>query len=129
MCVKKRADDRKGKRFTSCFMWHWDQLELVQFSGVSWEMSALQWEVQLSQWSVTEDQVDLLAIEGVVGALGYGPPGDLLAREGDQGLAAALATEVVQDENGVWLELKKKKRKEKKKDMKISETCFHAAAA
>lgn len=55
--------------------------------------------------SVTEGQVDLLAVESVVGALGYSPPGDLLAREGDQGLAAALATEVIQYENGVWLEL------------------------
>lgn len=52
-------------------------------------------------WSVTEDQVDLLAIEGVVGALSYGPPGDFLTGECDQGLATALATEVVQDENGV----------------------------
>lgn len=58
--------------------------------------------------SVAEDQVDLLAVEGAVGALGHGPPGDLLTREGDQGLAAALATEVVQDEYGVWLELQKK---------------------
>lgn len=49
--------------------------------------------------------MDLLAVEGVVGALSYGPPGDLLIGESDQGLAAALATEVVQDENGVWLEL------------------------
>lgn len=56
-------------------------------------------------WSVTEDQVDLLAVEGVIGALGYCLPGDLLTGEGDQGLAAALATEVVQDKNGVWLEL------------------------
>lgn len=56
-------------------------------------------------WSVTEDQVDLLAVEGVVGTLGYGPSCDLLTGEGDQGFAAALATEVVQDENGVWLEL------------------------
>lgn len=47
------------------------------------------------QRSVTEDQVDLLAIERVVGALGYGLPGDLLVREGDQSLAAALAAEVV----------------------------------
>lgn len=45
--------------------------------------------------SVTEAQTDLLTIEGVVGALGHGSPGDLLAREGDQGLAAALAAEVV----------------------------------
>lgn len=51
--------------------------------------------------SVTEDQVDLLAIEGMVGALSYSPPGDLLTGEGDQGLTTALATEVVQDENGV----------------------------
>lgn len=49
--------------------------------------------------------MDLLPIEGVVGALGYSPPGDLLTGEGDQGLAAALPTEVIQDENGVWLKL------------------------
>lgn len=55
--------------------------------------------------------MDLLAVEGVVGALGYGPPGDLLAGEGDQGLAAALATKVVQDENGVWLELWRKRHR------------------
>lgn len=57
------------------------------------------------KWSVTEDQVDLLAVEGMVGALGYGPPGHLLTGEGDQGLATALATEIVQNENGIWLEL------------------------
>lgn len=61
------------------------------------------------QWSVTQDQVDLLAVEGVVGALGYGPPGNFLTMKGDQGLAAALAAEVVQDEDAVWLELQKKK--------------------
>lgn len=81
-------------------------------------MSAFQWEVKLremkGQWSVTEDQVDLLAVEKVVGALGYGLPGNLLTRKGDQGLAAALATEVVQNENGVWLELERKKNKTKK---------------
>lgn len=49
--------------------------------------------------------MDLLAVEGVVGALGYGPPGNFLTVKGDQGLAAALAAEVVQDEDGVWLEL------------------------
>lgn len=49
--------------------------------------------------------MDLLPIEGVVGALGYSLPGDLLTGEGDQGLAAALPTEVIQDENGVWLKL------------------------
>lgn len=49
--------------------------------------------------------MDLPAIETVVGALGYSLPGDLFAGEGDQGLAAALAAEVVQDENGIWLEL------------------------
>lgn len=74
-------------------------------------MSAFQWEAKLSdrkdQRSVTEDQVDLLAVESVVGALGYGLPGDLLTGEGDQGLAAALTTEVVQDENGIWLELQR----------------------
>lgn len=78
-------------------------------------MSAFQREVKLremkGQWSVTEDQVDLLAVEKVVGALGYGLPGNLLTGKGDQGLAAALATEVVQNENGVWLELERKKTK------------------
>lgn len=62
--------------------------------------------------------MDLLAVEEVVGALGYGPSGDLLAREGDQGLAAALATEVIQDEYGVWLELQEKKKKTTKKNTK-----------
>lgn len=74
-------------------------------------MSAFQWEAKLSdrkdQWSVTEDQVDLLAVESVFGALGDGLPGDLLTGEGDQGLATALTTEVVQDENGIWLELQR----------------------
>lgn len=57
------------------------------------------------QQSVTEGQVDLLAVEGVVGALSYSLSGNLLTGEGDQGLAAALATEVIQDKNGVWLKL------------------------
>lgn len=55
--------------------------------------------------SVTERQVDLLAVEEVVGVLAHSPPRHLLARECDQGLATALAAEIVQDENGVWLEL------------------------
>lgn len=55
--------------------------------------------------------MDLLPIEGVVGALGYSLPGDLLTGEGDQGLAAALPTEVIQDENGVWLKLQGGKKK------------------
>lgn len=55
--------------------------------------------------------MDLLPIEGVVGALGYSLPGDLLTGEGDQGLAAALPTEVIQDENGVWLKLQGEKKK------------------
>ncbi len=81
------------------------------------------------QWSVTEDQVDLLAVEGVVGALGYGPPGDLLAREGDQGLAAALATEIVQDENGVWLELQRKNNRQTGMRQCTGATYLNAAAA
>lgn len=52
--------------------------------------------------------MDLLAVEEVAGALCYGPPGHLLAGEGDQGLATALPVEVVQDENGVGLELPRK---------------------
>lgn len=49
--------------------------------------------------------MDLLAVETVAGALGHSLPGQLLAGEGDKGLAAALAAEVVEDEDGVWLEL------------------------
>lgn len=49
--------------------------------------------------------MDLLAVESVVGALGYGLFGHLFAGECDQGLAAALSTEVVQNENSIRLEL------------------------
>lgn len=56
--------------------------------------------------------MDLLAVEEVVGVLSYSLSGDLLAGEGDQGLAAALATEVVQDENSVWLKLQQKKKRQ-----------------
>lgn len=76
------------------------------------------------QWSVTEGQVDLLPIEGVVGALGYSPPGDLLTGEGDQGLAAALPTEVIQDENGVWLKLQGKKKSDE-----VSKCIFNVTGA
>lgn len=80
--------------------------------------------------SVTEDHVDLLAVEGVVGALGYGLPGDLLTREGDQGLAAALTTEVVQDENGVWLELRTNTRRQgnKSPDLPVAAAGKHQGA-
>lgn len=63
--------------------------------------------------------MDLLAVEGVVGALGYSPPGNLLAGEGDQRLAAALAAEVVQDEDAVWLKL----QGEREKREKIKKSC------
>lgn len=56
--------------------------------------------------------MDLLAVEGVVGALSYSLPGNLLAGEGDQGLAAALATEVIQDKNAVRLKLHKQAHKQ-----------------
>lgn len=49
--------------------------------------------------------MNLLAIELAVGALGHGPAGKLLVREGDERLTAALPAEVMQDENGIWLEL------------------------
>lgn len=49
--------------------------------------------------------MDLLAVESVAGALGYGLFGHLFAGECDQCLATALAAEVVQNENGIWLEL------------------------
>lgn len=55
--------------------------------------------------SVTEKQVDLLAIKRMAWAFSYGAPGDVFIGEGDQGLAAALTTEVIQDKYGVWLEL------------------------
>lgn len=71
------------------------------------------------QWSVTEGQVDLLPIEGVVGALGYSLPGNLLTGEGDQGLAAALPTEVIQDENGVWLKLQGEKKEKVMKSVSV----------
>lgn len=54
----------------------------------------------------TESQVDLLAVEGVAGALGHGLSGHLFVGECDQCLAAALSAEVVQNENGLWLELR-----------------------
>lgn len=50
--------------------------------------------------------MDLLAVESVVGALGYGLFGHLFAGERDQGLAAALSAEVVQNENSIRLELR-----------------------
>lgn len=52
--------------------------------------------------------MDLLAVERVAGALGHRLLGRLFAGEGDQGLAAALAAEVVQNEDGVGLELRRR---------------------
>lgn len=49
--------------------------------------------------------MDLLAVESVAGALGYSLFGHLFAGECDQCLATALSTEVVQNENSIWLEL------------------------
>lgn len=74
-------------------MWSWVS---VKDAGAGWCRC---------RWSVAQGQVDLLAIETVAGALGHSLPGELLAGEGDKGLATALATEVVEDENGVGLEL------------------------
>ena len=51
--------------------------------------------------SVAKCQVDGVTREGVVGALCHCPSGRFLAGEGDQGLAAALAAEVIQHEDGV----------------------------
>lgn len=68
--------------------------------------------------------MDLLPIEGVVGALGYSLPGDLLTGEGDQGLAAALPTEVIQDENGVWLKLQGGKKSDE-----VSKCIFNVTGA
>ncbi|KAJ8252535.1 hypothetical protein COCON_G00218470 [Conger conger] len=55
--------------------------------------------------SAAAGQVDGVSGEGVVGSLGHSPPRGLLAGEGHQGLAAALAAEVVQQEDGVWQDL------------------------
>lgn len=49
--------------------------------------------------------MDLLAVESVAGALGDGLLGHVFAGECDQGLATALSTEVVQNENSIRLEL------------------------
>lgn len=49
--------------------------------------------------------MNLLATELAVGAIRHGPAGNLLVREGDERLTAALPAEVIQDENGLWLEL------------------------
>lgn len=57
----------------------------------------------------TESQVDRLAVEGVAGALGHGLSGHLFVGECDQCLAAALSAEVVQNENGIWLELRRRR--------------------
>ena len=51
--------------------------------------------------SVAICQADGVTGEGVVGALCHSPSGRFLAGEGDQGLAAALAAEVIQHEDGV----------------------------
>lgn len=55
--------------------------------------------------SVAAGQVDGLSGEGAAGELGHGLPGRLPAGEGHQGLPAPLAAQVVQDEDGVRLEL------------------------
>ena len=55
--------------------------------------------------SAAAGQVDGVSGEGVIGALGHGAPGRLLAGEGHQGFAAALAAEVVQQEDGVRRDL------------------------
>lgn len=73
--------------------------------------------------------MDLPVVEGVVGALSYSAPGDLLAGEGNQGLAAALAAEVVQDENGVWLELQRKKENGDERHMRQLRVTSLSAAA
>lgn len=58
-----------------------------------------------------------MAVEGVIGALEHGPPGHLLTGERDQGLATALAAEVVQDENGVGLKLQQEAETNKTKSL------------
>lgn len=55
--------------------------------------------------SAAAGQVDGVSREGVVGALGHCASGGLLTGKGHQGLAAALAAEVVQQEDGFWQDL------------------------
>lgn len=77
--------------------------------GGVWRAGALQVGGELKGLGgATESQVDLLAVEGVAGALGHGLSGHLFVGECDQCLAAALSAEVVQNENGIWLELRRR---------------------
>lgn len=64
--------------------------------------------------------MDLLAVESVVGTFSYGLFGHLFAGECDQGLAAALSTEVVQNENSIRLKLQGRQ----KQMVSVSRICW-----
>lgn len=110
VCVQHNTSDG-GESFDRCSGKNRDALEFG--SNKTGLFLFLLQDVKLSEverrWSVTENQVDLLSVERVVGALRYGPPGHLLAWESDESLAAAFAAEVIQNKNGFRLELRKKK--------------------
>lgn len=91
---------------------HTEREEFSRFSVKSLEAFLLErgWKME-SWWSVTENQVDQLAVERLAWALGYGAPGNVLVGEGDQGFAAALTAEVIQDKYGIWLELQEERKK------------------
>lgn len=68
--------------------------------------------------------MDLLAVESVAGALGYGLFGHLFTGECDQGLAAALSAEVVQNENSIRLELQGRQ----KQTVRVGRICWSYTA-
>ena len=59
----------------------------------------------LQSWSLAAEQAHRVTVEVLVGALGHGPPGCLLAGKGHQGFAAALAAQVVQHQDSVGIQL------------------------
>lgn len=62
--------------------------------------------------SFAAHQADRVASERKVGALSHSTPRCLPAGEGDERLPAPLATQVIQDENRVRLELEKELKRQ-----------------
>ena len=110
VCVQKGRSFRR-ERFNRTGAWSWSNEIRREHRWLFCRMlNWVRWRKIEAQWSVTDDQVDLLTVEWEVWALCNGPPGHILTRERDQGLAAALATEVIQNNNRVWLKLQKDKK-------------------
>lgn len=76
---------------------HQVQTSLVPGVGFEWEMVG----------SFAAYQADRVARQGKVGALGHSAPRCLHVGEGDERLPTPLATQVIQDEHAVRLELGK----------------------